>query len=239
MESSNHLKLQTSLGYRFQNPQLLEQALTHPSLAHDENRPFQDNQRLEYLGDAVLQLSLTHYLFQHFPKAREGELTQLRAASVNRQALADLAQSLELGSFLRLSRGEKRNGGAAKTSNLADAMEAVIGAIYLDSGFERARDWVQQHFQDIVKSMEETTLRSFNPKGDLQELLQGSGQPTPIYELVSEEGPDHKKSYEMRVVCNSRVLGSGTGASKKEAEAAAAMAALQFLQSASSERTEA
>jgi ribonuclease-3 len=215
---------QEQIDYRFQNEGLLTQALTHPSAA----RKLKDNQRLEFLGDAVLQMSLSIHLYESFPRWAEGKLTELRAAAVNRTTLSQIARAIDLGHFLILGRGEKKNRGADKDSNLADAFEALIGAIYLDSDFTTAREWtVRQYHEHGLLDGEQTA--NFNPKGDLQEQLQAKGLPTPEYEVIEESGPDHSKEYTVIALCDGKELGRGSGASKKTAEQEAARAALDKI----------
>jgi ribonuclease-3 len=220
--------LEQLLGYQFKNPTLLLQALTHPSLAHDKNLSRGDNQRLEFLGDAVLQMTLTLHLYHSFPKHQEGHLTKMRAAAVNKKALDEVSRQFKLNEFILLSRGESKNHGKTKASNLADAMEAVIGAILLDAGYDFAQQWIQRVFDQKLKELAESE-EIFNPKGELQELLQGKNLTTPDYELVSESGPDHNKSYTIRVISQHEPIGEGSGSSKKAAESSAALDALKNL----------
>lgn len=223
--------IEKALGHSFQNRDLLLQALTHPSWGHEQRRSLPDNQRLEFLGDAVLQLTLTHHLYAAYPQMPEGQLTKIRAALVNRKALASLAQTMDLGPSLVLGRGEERNQGRSRDSNLADAFEAVLGAFYLDAGFEAARLWIEKRLQAQV---EEFVLaqNDGNPKGQLQELLQGLSQGTPVYELINSTGPDHAREYTVAVKSTEgKELGSGSGPSKKAAEMNAAAHALLQLKS--------
>ncbi|MDR1305332.1 MAG: ribonuclease III [Verrucomicrobiales bacterium] len=228
----NHLApFETLLGYRFRDRALLAEALTHPSCGHEQRRKVRDNQRLEFLGDAVLQLALTGQLFRQFKNFDEGRLTHLRAAVVNRKALENLALTFRLGDFLILSRGESKNSGRVKSSNLADAMEAVIGAIFIDSDFETVAAWLAPVLQPFVAEQQGRTA-DFNPKGALQERLQADGKTAPEYVLDHEEGPDHAKSYQVSVRSEDAVLGCGAGNSKKAAEIAAAADAWEKLRRA-------
>jgi len=221
--------IEAALGHSFHNRELLLQALTHPSWGHEQRKPLPDNQRLEFLGDAVLQLTLTHYLYRAYPLMPEGQLTKIRAGLVNRKALAALALTMEIGPNLVLGRGEERNQGRSRDSNLADAFEAVLGAFYLDAGFEAARLWIEKKLQDQVEDFVQTQ-NDGNPKGQLQELLQGLDQGTPRYELVGATGPDHAREYTIVVKSlDGQELGSGCGASKKAAEMNAAAQALSQL----------
>lgn len=218
-------KLEEKLGYTFGNRKLLRQSLTHPSLAAETSQMNEDNQRLEFLGDAVIQLVLTEFLYQSLPDDAEGRLTKLRALVVSRQGLAECARRLELGSSLRLGRGEERNGGRERESNLADAFEAVIGALHLDGGISKAREvlmGVMRESLELAMEGEDTS----NPKGRLQELLQRLHREGPAYRIISQEGPDHLKQFEAEVVWRGRSLAVGSGASKKMAETDAAERAL-------------
>lgn len=221
-------ELQDRLGYQFKDDSHLQLALTHPSLAHDLKLAGGDNQRLEFLGDAVLQMTLTVHLYNTHKHSPEGKLTQIRAAAVNRKALASLARSFDLGTHLKLSRGEDKNKGRRKASNLADAMEAVLGAIFLDGGYEAGLACVERWFPPILDEIQDGP-DSFNPKGQLQELLQGNGSTPPLYHLDSESGPDHDKTYTVIAKTEEGVIGRGSGPSKREAESAAARDALDKL----------
>lgn len=220
--------LQRRLGHTFADAALLRLALTHPSVTHEVGDRTQSNQRLEFLGDAVLQLSLTHAFYEKFPALDEGPLTQARAKLVNRRALAEHALALDLGAHLILAPGEESSGGREKPSVLADAFEAVLGAIYLDGGFAAAREFVAREFSAALAAVD-TAPGIANPKGELQERLQSDSGEAPVYELVSATGPDHARQFECRVLHAGTELARGTGPSKKEAESAAAMAALEKL----------
>jgi ribonuclease-3 len=219
--------LQSRLGHTFADAALLRLALTHPSVTSEAGDRTQSNQRLEFLGDAVLQLSLSHAFYQKFPALDEGPLTQARAKLVNRRALAEHARVLDLGAHLILAPGEVSSGGREKPSVLADAFEAVLGAIYLeDGGFAAAREFVAREFSAALAAVD-TAPGIANPKGELQERLQSGSGEAPVYELVSATGPDHARSFECRVLHAGAELARGTGPSKKDAESAAAMAALR------------
>lgn len=220
--------LESELGYRFRDPALLRLALTHPSLAHEMGGGQQHNQRLEFLGDAVLQLVITTRLYEQFPDLGEGPLTQARAQMVNRSMLAQHGRMLNLGAQLVLSRGEESSGGRARASTIADAFEAVIGAVFMDSDYPTAREVVLRLYRDVLGELEVLPNLS-NPKGELQELLQASSPEPPRYELKSSSGPDHNRSFECAVSHLGRELGRGHGRSKKTAESAAAQAALDKL----------
>lgn len=222
-------ELQEKLGYRFDRPDLLSLALTHPSVAHEAGSSTQHNQRLEFLGDAVLGLVITNELFSKFPGFGEGPLTKARAQLVNRRTLAAQAQRLNLGAHLILSRGEEQSGGRARQSALADCFEAVTGAIFLDAGYASAREFILRCFRDGFGELNEIPNLE-NPKGELQERLQSHSAHPPQYELTSVSGPDHDRVFECRVKHDGLELGRGLGKSKKEAESVAAVAALKALQ---------
>ena len=220
-------QLQKIIGHQFKHPELLVEARTHPSLAHEHaTGKMADNQRLEFLGDAVLQLILTDRIYSLYPNYPEGELTQVRAHLANRHTLCRRAQAINLGEFLLLGKGEESSGGRERLSNLADAFEALLGAIYLDGGIRAARKFVHQQFAGELKQVCETSARQ-NPKGRLQELLQADSTANPQYRVVHESGPDHSKHFEAVVEWEGREIGRGTGSSKKLAEVAAAEAALK------------
>ena len=219
--------LEERIGYKFRNSLLLAEALTHPSLGHEAQRYHFDYQRLEFLGDAVLQLVITEYLFSHFQAEAEGQLTKLRSRLVSRDALRTHAAALDLGRYILMGRGEETSGGRERTSTLADAFEALIGALYLDGGLEVAKNFILTQTRDDLAKLAEEPV-DFNPKGDLQELLQSTSPGSPVYELVSQSGPEHEKTFVSEVIWEGIVLGQGTGRSKKQAETAAALEALQL-----------
>jgi ribonuclease-3 len=220
--------LQTRLGYTFRDESLLRLALTHPSVAHEQGAPVQHNQRLEFLGDAVLQLALTRALYEQFPDFDEGPLTKARAKLVNRRALGTHGRALGLGSQLVLSRGEEVHGGRERSSALADACESVIGAIFLDGGYEAAREFILREFGAGLEELSEIPTLE-NPKGELQEFLQARGPEAPKYHVVSASGPDHDRVFECTVHHGGVELARGSGKSKKAAESEAALAALKKL----------
>lgn len=225
---SEYDELQDLLGYRFCDLALLKLALTHPSVAHEQGAPLDTNQRLEFLGDAVLQLVLTRELYVKFPAFGEGPLTKGRAKLVNRRSLAERARHLGLGQQLIVSRGEELHGGRERPSALADTYEALLGAIFLDGGFEAARDFILRHFQAAFGGLSALPVLE-NPKGELQELLQASSSQAPQYRVVSVSGPDHDRLFECTVLHLGEELARGQGKSKKTAESAAALAALTLL----------
>jgi ribonuclease-3 len=224
----DYVELQNRLGYVFRQPALLELALTHPSVAHELGAPVLTNQRLEFLGDAVLQLVLTRELYERFPSFGEGPLTKARAKLVNRRTLAEHARQLGLGKNLILSRGEELSGGRDRVSALADAFEALLGAIFLDGDFAAARDVILREFQGALGGLAAIPMLE-NPKGELQEMLQAVSAEAPRYHVVSATGPDHDRVFECTVRHEGAELARGQGKSKKAAESEAALAALQFL----------
>jgi ribonuclease-3 len=220
--------LEGRLGYHFLRSPLLELALTHPSVTHDHGLGTPHNQRLEFLGDAVLQLVLTHELYEKFPALGEGPLTQARAEMVNRRTLAHQSRALGIGEFLRLSRSEEGTGGRQRESALADAFEAIVGAIFLDGSLEAARPFILRRFREAFGELEALPCLH-NPKGELQELLQAESAEGPEYQLVSATGPDHDRVFESTVSFRGEPLGRGMGKTKKAAETAAAREALAVL----------
>ena len=219
--------LEERISYKFRNSLLLAEALTHPSLSHETQRYHFDNQRLEFLGDAVLQLVITEYLFRHFGSEAEGQLTKLRSRLVSREALKTHAAALDLGDYLLMGRGEEASGGRQRTSTLADAFEALIGAIYLDGGLETAKKFILTQARSDLEQIAQEPI-DINPKGHLQELLQSISPCSPVYELMSQSGPEHEKTFVVQAVWEGMVLGHGTGRSKKQAETAAALEAMQL-----------
>ena len=218
--------LEDRIGYKFRNPLLLAEALTHPSVKDEPRQHRFDNQRLEFLGDTVWQFVITEHLYRHFNDEAEGKLTKLRARLVSGQALAVRAAALELGRYLIIGRGEEASGGRERSSTLADAFEALVGAIYLDSDLATVRQFIlEQAAVDLARVVEEPV--DINPKGHLQELLQTISPRSPVYEVISQSGPDHEKTFVVRVVWEGISLGEGTGRSKWRAETAAAVEAMR------------
>ncbi len=203
-------------------------ALTHPSVAHGQENEVQHNQRLEFLGDAALSLILTKELFERFPVFGEGPLTKARAQLVNRPALAVQARRLNLGEALIMSPGEAASGGRSRQSALADAFEALVGALLMDGGLEAARTFVLRCFKESWGEFS-ALPKIENPKGELQELLQARSPAAPRYHVTSFSGPDHDRLFECAVHYQGRELGRGQGKSKKAAESQAALAALARL----------
>ena len=224
--------LEEKLGYAFKNKALLENAQQHSSYANEHRGGgMRSNERLEFLGDAVLGVVTADYLFRKHPDLPEGDLTRLRAALVCEDSLHEVAQSLELGRHLKLGRGEEQGGGRRRPSILADATESVFAAVYLDGGMEAASELIHRVLLD--KGREEAVEeRRRDFKTELQELVQRKSGSTLGYRLVGSTGPDHAKVFEAAVLLNGEVFSTGTGHSKKEAEQAAAGAALEKLQQA-------
>lgn len=222
-------ELQAKIGHPFRDVTLLELALTHPSVSSASRVNVGDNQRLEFLGDAVLQLVLTDELYRRFNLANEGALTTARAHLVNRKTLAERARALGLGESLRLGRGEETSGGRQRSSALADAYEALLGAIYLDAGLEAARVVILAQFGDVFGGLD-VLPHLHNPKGALQEWLQAEANEPPEYRMESATGPDHDRRFECAVIHRGVELGRGIGRSKKDAESEAAVMALRKLQ---------
>lgn len=228
---------QKAIGHEFRNARLLHEALTHPSYSaeHGPNEP--DYQRLEFLGDAVLQLAITDCLYSLFPRHKEGLLTKMRSSLVNRSSLAGISKTLGMGGLLRLGKGEERSGGREKESNLADSLEAMIGAVYQDAGWRRAKMVVRRLFAEALRRIASSPVSLLgNPKGKLQELLQKQGGEPPRYRCIGQSGMAHRKWYHVAVEWSDARLGEGFGRSKKEAELNAASDALaRIAQNSSSE----
>lgn len=222
-------KLQENLGYRFRDESLLRGALYHSSYANEHrNENIVSNERLEFLGDAVLGFVSAEFLYSRFPNAPEGELTRIRAALVREESLFEVAQALQLGECLMLGKGEESGGGRQRPSILADCTEAVFAAVYLDGGMDCARDLI--HRVLLSKGdIEVAESRRRDYKTELQELVQRKPHQVLRYELVGQSGPDHAKVFTVAVLLNGDPVGEGSGHSKKEAEQASARAALEKL----------
>jgi len=222
--------LEERLGYIFRDLKLLKKSLSHKSYSNEKRLTGLDhNERLEYLGDAVLELCVSDLLIHKFPDAREGEMSKIRASLVNETALAEVARKIELGRFLFLGKGEEQAQGRNKDSLVSDAFEALIGAIYLDGGFSVVFRIVRNLFlPDIMRATKEDINRDYKTK--LQEEVQLRFKVAPDYRLILEEGPDHSKIFHVDVYVNGQKFSSGTGKSKKQAEQLAAQNALQSFQ---------
>jgi ribonuclease-3 len=223
-------ELEESLGYRFTDIGLLENALTHRSFVNENPAlPFKDNERLEFLGDAVLELTITDMLMHTFPDYAEGQLSKLRASVVNEQPLAELARRFRIGEFLLLGRGEESSGGRMKASLLANAFESIIAAMFIDAGFDRTAAFIRRLFSPLMGE-EAATAVYRDYKTTVQEVCQIRFRDVPRYLLISETGPDHNKRFETSLVIGEEVIATGTGKNKKEAEQKAAKSALEALQ---------
>ena len=219
--------LEVAIGYRFQNIQLLQNALTHSSYANERwHNSLLSNERLEFLGDSVLGMLVAEYLYHNFPNRPEGELPRMRADMVCEQTLAAAANRIGLGSHLLLGHGEEQGGGRHRNSILADAMESVIAACFLDGGIEAALKVVQQF---ILVEVPVTKLHNADYKTKLQELVQQKKNQVLSYRLAGQSGPDHDKQFDVEVSLNGSVVGSGSGSSKKRAEQMAARSAIEKL----------
>lgn len=223
--SNNYDKLGQFLKIKFKNPKLLEEALTHRSFLNETKRKIASNERLEFLGDAVLELIVSNYLFKTFPLFPEGRLTSLRSAVVNTKSLAKAAKKVRLGDYLKLSKGEELGGGRNNVSLLANAFEALIGAIFLDQGLRQTENFLKSYLFPVVhKLIKEGFYQDY--KSLLQEKSQEKYKVTPIYKVIKEEGPDHNKIFFSAVFIGKQKAGEGQGKNKQEAEQAAARAAL-------------
>ncbi|SMC46761.1 ribonuclease III [Papillibacter cinnamivorans] len=220
--------LEEKLKYQFKNPALLELALNHSSYANENrSRNIQSNERLEFLGDSILGMITAEYLFFTYGEMPEGELTRLRASLVCEQSLVLVAKELDLGEYIRLGRGEESGGGRQRPSILADAVEAVLAAVYLDGGYKTARKIIYREIFARTERSGKKPMRDY--KTALQELVQRETGQVLSYRLLEESGPDHSKTFLVEVLLNDRPAGQGTGHSKKEAEQAAASAAIELL----------
>jgi len=225
----SRLQIESKLGVVFHDRTLLDLALVHGSrLNESQDIQVASNERLEFLGDAILGMVMAEALYRQLPAAEEGVLTATRSALVRRETLAEVARNIGLGAFLQFGRGEAASGGRYKDRNLANALEAVVAAVYLDQGYAVARDFVLRLLHDKLRDapVHSTTT---NYKAMLQEYLQSTGQPVPTYRVVSAVGPDHEREFTAEALLNNRILGQGTGRSRKTAEMAAARAALAKL----------
>lgn len=219
--------LEIAIGYRFQNITLLQNALSHSSYANERwHDSLKSNERLEFLGDSILGMVTAEYLYRNFPQRPEGELTRMRADMVCERALASVAERIELGKHLLLGHGEEAGGGRNRDSILADAVESVIAACFLDGGMEAARNFINTF---VLTEVPVQKLRNADYKTALQELVQQKKNQALSYVLVGESGPDHDKQFQVEVKLNGRVVGTGVGKSKKRAEQMAAQAAIEAL----------
>lgn len=222
------IELQEKMNYKFNDITLLQTALIHSSFAFERLRNKEHNETLEFLGDAVLDLAVGHILFKKFPEMREGKLTRIRSALVNEAGLANMARQLDLGTYILLGKGEESSNGREKPSILSCAYEALVGAFYLDGGYDRALAFIRQSFGPLLES-ERDILLSIDAKSALQERLQETYNEGPTYVLDKEEGPAHARIFTVSVCFRDTVLGTGIAPSKKEAEQRAAKTALENL----------
>lgn len=228
MEPEDLFKLEQKLPYEFKDKNLLIEALSHSSFVNEQSETdIRDNERLEFLGDAVLNLVVGHILMQHYPHLEEGDLSRMRAGLVNESQLAKVARSIDLGFHIRLGKGEVHSNGREKKSILADTFEAVLAAIYLDDGFESAFKIIATHFSSLVKSTMDPMIQS-DYKSQLQEIVQVTHRVVPLYHVIEESGPDHDKTFRVEVKIG-EIRKEGVGKSKKTAEQNAAQQALQVL----------
>ncbi len=225
--SSEFSEFEQIIGITFQNQELLHEALSHSSYANEKKKTRKSNERLEFLGDSVLSIVVSQYLFENYPNLPEGELTKIRAALVCEKSLHRFAEQISLGKHLLLGKGEEHTGGRQRPSILADAFEAVIAAIYLDAGLEAARKHILRFIPKNL--MENRSLLFGDYKTALQEVIQKNPEEKVEYRLIAESGPDHSKTFVVEVCLNSNVIGMGMGKSKKEAEQMAAKEALALM----------
>jgi ribonuclease III len=224
--------LENLLGHQFKNKQLLSQAVTHRSFVNEhEEQKLRNNESLEFLGDSVLGFLISSRIFQHYPELTEGELSKIKAYLVSAANLVKLAEGIHLGSFIRLSRGEEKTGGRTKRAILVDAYEAVIGAIYLDSGIDAASDFVGRQIETFLDDLDIRQLTYGDFKSALQEQLHDLGRSEPVYQVVDEIGPDHRKTFVVQVIVDGEVIAEASGTTKKEAQQSAARLALESLKS--------
>lgn len=217
------------IGVSFSNLDILKLALTHRSYVNEHKSANEHNERLEFLGDAVLELIVSDYLFKKYPKRAEGELTSFRSALVRTDSLAETGKDLDIGKYLLLSKGEDDTGGREKNYLLANAFEAIVGAIYLDQGYIQSRDFVLESLIHKLDDIVENRL-DIDSKTKIQEITQERYKVIPTYEVVSEVGPDHEKTFTVVIKVEDKVIGEGVGSSKQKAEEMAATNGLQYLQ---------
>ncbi|MBU1954339.1 ribonuclease III [Patescibacteria group bacterium] len=227
MAINRYEELEKKIGFEFKNPQLLDLAFVHKSYVNEHrDRKNEHNERLEFLGDAVLELVVTEYLYKNFPTRGEGVLTNWRSALVKGKHLAEIAEKLDLGLYLYLSRGEERSGGRKKNYILANTLESLIGAIYLDQGYKVSHKFIDDMILAQLSSILEQGLH-IDAKSRFQEIAQDLLGFTPAYELIEEQGPDHDKQFVMGAYIDGELIGRGSGSSKQNAEQAAAQDALK------------
>ncbi|MEE0897431.1 MAG: ribonuclease III [Acutalibacteraceae bacterium] len=219
--------LEENLRYEFKNKKLLINALTHSSYANEARDGVSSNERLEFLGDSVLSIVVSEYIYKEFNNLPEGELTKLRASLVCEKSLCQFSRELDLGKYLRLGKGEDKGGGRERDSILADAFEAVLAAMYLDGGFNVAKNHVMRFIKNELKHTDDEVFKDY--KTALQEIIQKNPEESVTYILTKESGPDHNKVFEVEVRLNSNTIGKGVGKNKKQAEQSAAKEALRLM----------
>lgn len=216
-----------NLDYKFKNKKLLENALTHSSFANENKSSLSSNERLEFLGDSVLSIIVSDYIYNNFPDLPEGQLTKMRASLVCEQTLCKFSKELGMGAALKFGNGERQSGGAERPSILADAFEAVLAAIYIDGGMESAKKHVLRFIKEELKNHTSQAVKDY--KTVLQEIIQKNPEEKITYVMISESGPEHQKEFEFEVRLNSNTIGKGKGRSKKQAEQMAAKQALELM----------
>jgi len=225
----NENRLLLKLGLKFKNPEIFHQAMVHRSFLNENPSQKHSNERLEFLGDAVLEFLVSHQLFEAFPQFEEGDLTALRAKLVNTKSLSSVGKKLNIGKYLYLSKGEEEGGGRENQKLLANAVEAIIGAIFIDQGIDKTKEFVSKYI--FNKTQTKINLQELkDPKTLLQEIVQAKGFGAPLYRVVKEEGPDHAKRFEVAVFVNNKEIARGYGRSQKEAQQQAAKFALKTFE---------
>jgi len=225
VKSGDFFKLQSRLGYFFQDQTLLKEALTHRSFCEERGSSYE---RLEFLGDSVIGLVISQFLYENFPRKTEGDLTKIKASLVSEMTLTQVAQFISLGEYVQMSKEEEKAGGREKPSIISDAYEALVGAVFLDGGLSPARRTVEKHILSRISEItQDEAFRNY--KGELLEYLQARGRRLPRYEVLEEEGPDHEKEFTIAVLVKGDEWGKGSGTTKKEAEQNAARMALEKL----------
>jgi len=227
-------KLQKILHVKFKNKTHLLRALTHRSFVNESGKNIRDNERLEYLGDSVLGLVVNEYLFKHFEDYREGKLAKIKSAIVSEASLSKISRRLQLGNFIFMGRGEERSGGRERVSILANTLEAIIGAFYLDSGLKSCRKFVLSLIKDDIENINSLTYLR-DPKTTLQEYVQKKYKDRPIYQVIEERGPDHRKEFTVKLIINGLEISTGEGPSKRIAETNAAKASLKKIEDGDSD----
>ncbi len=224
----NFESLSDNLGIKFNNLELLKEALTHRSYLNEDKKTLQSNERLEFLGDAILSFVVSNWLFKKFPHYPEGKLTNYRSNLVKTSSLAKIAQKLKIGNYLLLSKGEKEAQGQKNLTLLANALEAIIGAIFLDQGIKKTKNFVQKNFQPLLEKIIKTGKLK-DHKSLLQEKVQAKIKQAPVYKIIKTEGPEHNKIFTANVVIEGKIFATGVGKSKQKAEQQAAKKALKKI----------